>query len=92
MASDVELVLNDIKQELFETTGQLLVDVTSARVLGEAARSNLTTFLKDKTGAKNVVLQENVDPALVGGLVARTPSQELDTSLCTQLNQLATIS
>lgn len=92
MAHAAELVLNDIKQELFEQTGQLLVDVTSARELSEAVRSDLAKHLKEKTGARSVILSEEVDASLVGGLIARTPSQELDASVRTQLNQLATIS
>lgn len=91
MADDAELVLNDIAHELFEQDRQLLVDVASARRLQAGVLAELTKYLRAATGAKHVVLAERTDPSLLGGLIARTPSQILDTTLRTQLNQLATI-
>ena len=90
-ASEVDLVVNDIAHELFEQEGKLLVDVTSARPLTDQVRSELTRVLKDATAAKEVDLTENVDPSLLGGLIARTPDAQLDASVRTTLKQLAAI-
>jgi F-type H+-transporting ATPase subunit delta len=88
---EVDLVVNDIAHELFEQKGQLLVDVTSARPLSEQVRAELTRVLKDATAAHEVSLTENIDPSLLGGLIARTPDAQLDASVRTKLRMLAAI-
>lgn len=88
---EVDLVVNDIAHELFEQKGQLLVDVTSARPLSEQVKSELTRVLKDATAAQEVSLTENIDPSLLGGLIARTPDAQLDASVRTKLRMLAAI-
>lgn len=91
MADDVDLVVNDIAAELFEQSGHLAVDVTSARKLTDSVRSELKAMLKRATNASRVELAEHIDTELLGGLVARTPSAVLDTSVRTKLKQLGTI-
>jgi F-type H+-transporting ATPase subunit delta len=85
------LILNDLAHELFVQNGQLAVNVTSARPLSEAVRSELIRLLTTKTNAKTVELSEAVDPALLGGLIAQTPDAVMDASVRSQLNQLAAI-
>jgi F-type H+-transporting ATPase subunit delta len=91
MAADVDLVVNDIAHELYKQNGHLLVDVTSARELAQSVKAELKQTLQGATGAKHVELTEHVDPSLLGGLIARTPDQQLDLSVRTKLKQLATI-
>ena len=91
MAEDVDLVINDIAHELYEQSGHLLVDVTSARKLSDSVRVDLKEVLKHRTDAKRVELVERIDPELLGGLIARTPTAELDASVRTQLKQLASL-
>lgn len=90
-ADEVDLVVNDIARELFDQDGQLIVDVVSARPLNDQVRAELKQTLKAATAAREVDLSEHVDPALIGGLVARTPDAQLDASVRTKLKQLATI-
>lgn len=90
-AAETDLISNDIAHELFEQNGQLLVRVDSARPLGDNVRTSLKNLLQEQTGAKRVTLAEQVDPALLGGLIARTPSAQIDVSIRTKLKQLATI-
>ena len=89
--NEAELVINDILHELYEQDGQLLVNVTSARPLSDSLRTQLKHLLAEQTKAKHVTLTEQTDPNLLGGLVARTTDAELDASVRTKLNQLATI-
>lgn len=91
MAEDVDLIINDIAHELNLQSGHLLVSVTSARKLAESAKTELTAMLKSTTGAKHVELTERVDPDLLGGLVVRTPDQQMDISVRTKLKQLAVL-
>lgn len=89
LADDADLVVSDIERELFSQGGQLNARVTAARPMNNHVRTELTQFLKAATKAKHVVVSEQVDISLVGGLVARTPDGELDLSVRSQLNQLA---
>lgn len=89
--AEAELIINDIERELFRQDGQLTVTVTSARPLTADIRASLTKLLTAQTKAKKVHLTENTDAGLIGGLIARTPDAELDASIRTKLNRLATI-
>jgi ATP synthase F1 delta subunit len=91
MADDVDLIINDIAHELFEQSGHLLVDVTSARTLPNTVRAELTRIMRDETGATRVELVESTDPSLLGGLIARTPDAVVDASVRTKLKQLASL-
>lgn len=87
----LELVVNDIAHELYEQSGHLLVNVTSARKLSDGIRDELKRTLQAATGASRVELAEHLDAELIGGLVARTPDQQLDASVRTKLKQLASL-
>ncbi|HEX3569003.1 MAG TPA: F0F1 ATP synthase subunit delta [Candidatus Saccharimonadales bacterium] len=89
LADDADLVISDIERELFVQGGQLNARVTTARPMSDHLRNELTQFLTQATKAKRVVVSEQIDASLVGGLVARTPDGELDLSVRRQLNQLA---
>jgi F-type H+-transporting ATPase subunit delta len=91
MVDDIDLFIGDLAHELYEQSGHLLVDVTSARKLSDAVRAELKRTLQAATDAKRVELAEHVDPALLGGLIARTPDAQLDASVRTQLKQLASL-
>lgn len=88
---DLDLFVNDLAHELYEQSGHLLVDVTSARKLSDAVRTQLRHTLQQATDAKHVELAEHIDPSLLGGLIARTPDAQLDASVRTQLKQLASL-
>lgn len=88
---EADLIVNDIAHELYEQDGQLLASVSSARPLSEAVRDLLKDTLKQETEARKVTLAERVDPSLLGGLLVRTPTAQMDVSVRTKLNQLATI-
>jgi F-type H+-transporting ATPase subunit delta len=91
MDQDVDLVINDIAHELYEQSGHLIVDVTSARKLSDSTREELKRMLKEATNASNVEVAERTDPDLLGGLIARTPDAIIDASVRTKLKQLASL-
>ena len=91
MVDDLDLFINDLAHELYEQSGHLLVDVTSARKLTDSVRAELKRTLAEATDAKRVELAEHIDPALLGGLIARTPDGQLDASVRTKLKQLASL-
>ena len=91
IVEDADALINDIAEELYRRTGKLVVEVTSARPLTQQARASLVNYLQKSTGAESVELHEMVDGSLLGGLIAKTPSAELDVSVRNKLRQLTAL-
>lgn len=88
MVDDADVIINDIAEELYKQTGRLVVEVTSAHALSEDMRRQITEYLQQTTKARTVELHESVDENLIGGLIAKTPSGEIDLSVRSKLRQL----
>lgn len=67
--------------------GEASADVTSAHALSPAQRKELAAALKGVAG-KDVSFDVAVDPSLLGGLVVKMGSRQIDTSLRTKLSSL----
>lgn len=93
LANQADLVVNDLAHELHVQTGVLTVEVVSARQLTDDLRQSLRELLRHQTGpgTKTVVLHETTDQSLLGGFVARTPDAEIDASVRSKLNKLASL-
>lgn len=70
-----------------EARGEVTAEVTSAHALTAAQQTELKAALKSAAG-KDVVINVTVDPALLGGLIVKMGSRQIDTSLQTKLNSL----
>lgn len=70
-----------------EQRGEVSAEVTSAHALTSAQMTELKASLTSVAG-KDVTLSVTVDPSLLGGLVVRIGSRQIDTSLKTKLNSL----
>ncbi len=70
-----------------EHTGRVRAHVTSAQALAPADLERVRQSLARRTG-KQVILESSVDPALIGGIVARVGDLVLDGSIRTQLGRL----
>jgi len=62
-------------------------DVTVAEKLSDRNLDALKAALKSVTG-KDVALNVNVDPSIIGGLVVKLGSRMVDSSLRTKLNSI----
>ena len=91
MVDQVDLMVNDIAHELYVQAGVLTVELASARELSAALKHSISQMLEAKTDAKRIVMHETVDPALVGGFVAKTADAELDASVRTKLRALSAL-
>jgi F-type H+-transporting ATPase subunit delta len=69
--------------------GETTAEVTSAHPLDDDQVAALKTNLKSRIG-RDVIVDLNVDPAILGGLVVKVGSQMIDGSIRTKLNTLAT--
>ena len=70
-----------------EGRGEVAAEVTSAHALTPAQQAELKAALKGVAG-KDVSIAVTVDPSLLGGLVVKMGSRQIDTSLKTKLNSL----
>lgn len=70
-----------------QRTGQVRASVTSAAPLGAADLDRVRRALEGRIGRK-VIIAASVDPALIGGLVARVGDLVLDGSVRTQLEEM----
>lgn len=69
--------------------GEVTANVTVAEPLSDQHLAALKSTLNAVTG-KDVDLQVEVDPAIIGGLVVKLGSRMVDTSLRTKLNSIKT--
>lgn len=84
---ELSLYVRDIEAALAER-GILLADVASSFELTADTKHTITDYLKNTTGAKDVHLRLEVDPALLGGIRIETPDRRLDDTIQHRLNQL----
>lgn len=68
--------------------GEASAEVTSAHPLSAAQLKQLSERLKAREG-KDVKITAKVDPEILGGLVVRIGSTQIDSSIRTRLNTLA---
>ena len=70
-----------------EHKGFISAEVTSAIKLTAAQEKELKATLKDVAG-KDVDINVTVDPSLLGGLIVKIGSRQIDTSLRTKLSSM----
>lgn len=68
--------------------GEVTAEVTSAHALSDDQVSQLASKLKAREG-KEVKIKASVDTEILGGLVVRIGSRQIDSSIRTRLNTLA---
>ena len=73
--------------DLARRRGEIRVEVVSARLLSDFQYEQLVETLRRAVGGK-VVADTAVDESLIGGLVVRVGSRQIDTSLKTKLLRL----
>ncbi len=70
-----------------EHRGEVSADVISAHELSAAQQNELKATLKGVAG-KDVTINVTVDPSILGGLIVKMGSRQIDTSLRTKLSSL----
>lgn len=83
-------MIDSFRRLAAESRGETSADVTSAQKLTKDQVKDLKEALKAKIG-KDVILNESVDPSILGGLTVKVGSQMIDTSIRTKLNSLKTL-
>ena len=62
--------------------------VTSQEKLSEESINDIGKFIKDKYTAKEVVLENQVDTEIIGGVIIRVGNDVIDASIKNNLNNL----
>lgn len=83
----VPAMIAAFRQIAAEARGEVTAEVTSATGLSAAQEKELAATLKGVAG-KDVTLNVKIDPSILGGLVVKMGSRQIDTSLKTKLNSL----
>ena len=84
---EADLIVRDIESAL-QSKGVLVADIESAHGLESNVRESLSDYLKKHTSATKVVLREQIDESLIGGVRVHTPDATLDTTIRRKLNAL----
>nr|WP_026480766.1 F0F1 ATP synthase subunit delta [Ahrensia sp. 13_GOM-1096m] len=83
----VPSIIKAFREIAADGRGEVTADVTVAANLTAAQEKELKVALKDVAG-KDVTLNVTVDPSILGGLIVKIGSRQIDTSLKTKLSSL----
>lgn len=82
-------VIQAFKRLAADHRGETTADVVTARPLSDDQLDRLKQQLRARAG-RDVAIDMKVDPAILGGIVVKLGSQQIDASIRTKLNRLAT--
>lgn len=82
-------MIRGFREKMAGHRGETTAEVTIAHALSAAQDKQLKAALKDVVG-KDVALDVTVDPSLLGGMVVKIGSRQIDTSLKTKLASMKT--
>lgn len=80
-------MLSAYRKLVAEHKGETTADVTVAKALSAAQTKDLKAALKSVVG-KEVAINATVDPSILGGMIVKVGSKQIDTSLKTRLSSL----
>jgi F-type H+-transporting ATPase subunit delta len=87
-ASEVELLSGDIAWEL-ERRGELTIGrVTSATPLSQELARELASQLKKATNSKEVMLEQQIDKTVIGGVRIETSARVWDDTVAHKLTRI----
>ena len=73
---------------LAKQRGEVTAQITVAEKLSDSNLDALKGALKSVTGGKDIDVDVNIDPAIIGGLIVKVGSRMVDSSLRTKLNSI----
>lgn len=86
--SEASLIVRDVESMLM-SNGTAIGTVTSARPLTAGALKTIESFIKlNDSNIKQVLLREQVDAELIGGMKLELPGMQLDASVKAKLDRV----
>ena len=86
--NQLHAVIRAFRRIAAEHRGEATADVITARPLNDDQIAELKSQLRARAG-RDVTIDATVDPAILGGIVVKLGSQQIDASIRTKLNRLA---
>jgi F-type H+-transporting ATPase subunit delta len=86
--NQLQNVIRAYRRLAAEHRGETTADVITARPLKDDQLAQLKQQLRARAG-RDVTIDATVDPAILGGIVVKLGSQQIDASIRTKLNRLA---
>jgi F-type H+-transporting ATPase subunit delta len=86
--SQLQGVVRAFRRLAAEHRGEATAEVVTARPLNDKQVAALGQQLRARAG-RDVTIDATVDPTLLGGIVVKLGSQQIDASIRTKLNRLA---
>jgi F-type H+-transporting ATPase subunit delta len=86
--NELRAVIRAFRRLAAEHRGETTADVVTARPLNDDQLAALKAQLRARAG-RDVNIDAQVDPAILGGIVVKLGSQQIDASIRTKLNRLA---
>jgi len=86
--SELGSVIRAFKRLAAEHRGEATAEVITARALNDGQLGQLREQLRARAG-RDVNIDAAVDPSILGGIVVKLGSQQIDASIRTKLNRLA---
>ena len=86
--SQLQSVIRAFRRLAAEQRGETTADVVTARPLNDDQLAALKQQLRTRAG-RDVTIDATVDPNILGGIVVKLGSQQIDASIRTKLNRLA---
>jgi F-type H+-transporting ATPase subunit delta len=87
---ELQSIIRAYRRIAADHRGEISAEVTSAHPLKGDQLDALKTQLKGRTG-RDVTIDANVDPHILGGIVIKLGSEMIDASIRTKLNRLASV-
>ena len=81
-------IIDEFERRYDEKHKRVHAEVVTAGQLDETRRNQLRDNLAARLGAQEIVLNEKVDPTILGGVVVKTANQTLDGSIKTKIEQI----
>ncbi len=86
--ADAQAIVRELERLLLNTEGKLYVHASSAYSLGKTQKAEITRIFSQQTAAKEVIIQETLDPDVIGGVRLQTADHQLDLTVQRQLQRL----
>jgi F-type H+-transporting ATPase subunit delta len=86
--NQLRAVIQAFRRLAAEHRGEATADVVSARPLNDDQLRALKQQLRTRVG-RDVNIDATIDPTLLGGIIVKLGSQQIDASIRTKLNRLA---
>ena len=87
-ANQAELLADDIAYELENGGRAANATVTSAHGLGEQLRKQISVFVKKSADVEHVIINEQIDESVIGGVHIETAAHSWDKTLRRKLTEV----